>query len=167
MDQKPKKLLDRVREKIRLKNYSNKTEQAYVNWIKQYIFFHDKNHPQDMGAFEIEAFLTHLAVDRNVAASTQNQAFSAILFLYREVLNQSVAIDFQCIGAKRPKRLPVVLTKAEVQNVLVRLSGEPKLIAQLLYGSGLCLNEAVRLRIKDLDGDAISAPSSNCWGIKM
>ena len=122
-----------------------------MNWIKQTIFFHDKNHPQDMGAFEIETFLTHLAADRNVAASNQNQALSAILFLYREVLNQSVAIDFQYIGAKRPKRLPVVLTKAEVQNVLVRLSGEPKLIAQLLYGSGLRLNEAVRLRVKDLD----------------
>jgi integrase len=92
-----------------------------------------------------------MAVDRNVAASTQNQALSAILFLYQEVLNQTVAIDFQYIGAKRPKRLPVVLTKAEVQNVLVRLSGDPKLIARLLYGSGLRLNEAVRLRIKDLD----------------
>ena len=151
MDQKPKKLLDRVREKIRLKNYSNKTEQAYSKWIKQYIIFHDKKHPQDMGAVEIEAFLTHLAMDRNVAASTQNQALSAILFLYREVLNQPVEIDFQYIGAKRPKRLPVVLTKAEVQNILVRLSGEPKLIAQLLYGSGLRLNEAMRLRVKDLD----------------
>jgi integron integrase len=151
MDTQPKKLLDRVREKIRLKIYSQKTEQAYVYWINQYIIFHNKKHPQEMGPAEIEAFLTHLAVDRNVAASTQNQALSAILFLYREVLNQSVAIDFQYIGAKRPKRLPVVLTKAEVQNVLVRLSGEPKLIAQLLYGSGLRLNEAVRLRVKDLD----------------
>jgi integron integrase len=151
MDQKPKKLLDQVREKIRLKNYSNKTEQAYSNWIKQYIIFHDKKHPQDMGAVEIEAFLTHLVVDRNVAASTQNQALSAILFLYREVLNQPLEIDFQYIGAKRPKRLPVVLTKAEIQNIIVRLSGEPKLITQLLYGSGLRLNEAVRLRVKDLD----------------
>jgi site-specific recombinase XerD len=124
MPQKPKKLLDRVREKIRLKNYSFKTEQAYGNWIKQYIVFHNKKHPLDMGAVEIEAFLTHLAVDRNVAASTQNQALSAILFLYREVLNQPVAIDFQYVGAKRPKRLPVVLTKTEIQNVLVRLSGE-------------------------------------------
>ena len=126
-----------------------------MNWIKKYIFFHDKNHPQDMGAFEIEAFLTHLAVDRNVAASTQNQALYAILFMYREVLNQSVAIDFQYIGAKRPKRLPSLLTKAAVQNVLVRLSGEPKLITQLLYGSGLRLNEVVRLRIKDLDFDGM------------
>ena len=124
MPQKPKKLLDRVREKIRLKNYSFKTEQAYGNWIKQYIVFHNKKHPLDMGAVEIEAFLTHLAVDRNVAASTQNQALSAILFLYREVLSQPVAIDFQYVGAKRPKRLPVVLTKTEIQNVLVRLSGE-------------------------------------------
>jgi len=91
MDQKPKKLLDQVRERIRLKNYSNKTEQAYLNWIKQYSIFHDKKHPQDMGAVEIEAFLTHLVVDRNVAASTQNQALSAILFLYREVLNKTIA----------------------------------------------------------------------------
>ena len=151
MDQKPKKLLDQVRERIRLKNYSNKTEQAYLNWIKQYIIFHDKKHPQDMGAVEIEAFLTHLAMDRNVAASTQNQAISAILFLYREVLKQPVEIDFQYSGAKRPKRLPVVLTKAEIQNIIVRLSGEPKLITQLLYGSGLRLNEAMRLRVKDLD----------------
>jgi len=95
------------------------------------------------GGFEIEAYLIHLAVDRNVAASTQKQALSAILFLSREVLNQSVAIDFQYTGAKRPKRLPVVLTKAEVQNILVRLSGKHKLITQLLYGSGSGLNEAV------------------------
>jgi hypothetical protein len=98
MGQKPKKLLDRVREKIRLKNCSNKTEQSYVNWIKQYIIFHDKIHPQDMGAVEIEAFLTHLAVDRNVAASTQNQALRATLFLYRDVLNQPVTILTTWVG---------------------------------------------------------------------
>jgi len=151
MDQKPKKLLEQVREKIRLKNYSIKTGQAYVYWIKKYILFHDKKHPENMGAVEVEAFLSHLAVNRNVAASTQNQALSAILFLYREVLNLSISIDFKYIGAKRPKRLPVVLTTTEIQNVLVRLAGDPKLVAQLLYGSGLRLNEAIRLRIKDLD----------------
>jgi len=113
---KPKKLLDRVHETIRRKHYSQKTEQAYLNWIKQYILFHDKKHPQDMAATEVEAFLTYLAVERKVAASTQNQALSAILFLYREVLGKTVETGFQYIGAKRPKRLPVVLTKSEVQQ---------------------------------------------------
>jgi integron integrase len=151
MNPKPKKLLDQVREIIRLKHYSQKTEQAYLNWIKQYILFHDKKHPQDMAATEVEAFLTYLAVERKVAASTQNQALSAILFLYREVLQKPVETGFQYIGAKRPKRLPVVLTKSEVQQILVRLSGDTKLVVQLLYGSGLRLNEAVRLRVKDID----------------
>jgi len=104
-----------------------------------------------MAATEFEAFLTYLAVERKVAASTQNQALSAILFLYREVLGKPVETGFQYIGAKRPKRLPVVLTKSEVQQLLVRLSGETKLVVQLLYGSGLRLNEAVRLRVKDID----------------
>ncbi len=151
MNPKPKKLLERVRETIRRKHYSQKTEQAYLNWIKQYILFHDKKHPQDMAATEVEAFLTYLAVERKVAASTQNQALSAILFLYREVLDKTVETGFQYIGAKRPKRLPVVLTKSEVQQILVRLSGDTKMIVQLLYGSGLRLNEAVRLRVKDID----------------
>ena len=151
MNPKPKKLLERVREIIRLKHYSQKTEQAYLNWIKQYILFHDKKHPQDMAASEVEAFLTYLAVERKGAASTQNQALSAILFLYREVLGKTVETGFQYIGAKRPKRLPVVLTKSEVQQILVRLSGDTKLVVQLLYGSGLRLNEAVRLRVKDID----------------
>ncbi len=145
MNPKPKKLLERVREIISLKHYSQKTEQAYLNWIKQFILFHDKKHPQDMGASEVEAFLTYLAVERKVAASTQNQALSAILFLYREVLQKPVETGFQYIGAKRPKRLPVVLTKSEVQQILIRLSGDTKLVVQLLYGSGLRLNEAVLL----------------------
>ncbi len=151
MNSKPKKLLERVRETIRLKQYSQKTEQAYLNWIKQYILFHGKKHPQDMAAPEVEAFLTYLAVDRNVAASTQNQALSAILFLYREVLQIPIETRIQFVGAKKPKRLPVVLTKSEVQQILVRLSGEIKLIVQLLYGSGLRVNETVRLRVKDVD----------------
>jgi len=151
MNPKPKKLLDRVRESIRLKKYSNKTEQAYLTWIKKYILFHNKKHPQDMGATEVETFLTHLAVERKVAASTQNQALSAILFLYREVLDLPIETGFQYIGAKRPKHLPVVLTKSELQQILIRLSGDTKLIVQLLYGSGLRLNEAVRLRVKDID----------------
>jgi integron integrase len=155
MNSKPKKLLDQVGEIIRRKHYSPKTEQAYLNWIKQYILFHDKKHPQDMAATEVKVFLTHLAVERKVAASTQNQALSAILFLYREVLGKPIATGFQYIGAKRPKRLAVVLTKSEVQQILVRLSGDTKLVVQLLYGSGLRLNEAVRLRVKDIDFEQI------------
>lgn len=151
MQPKPKKLLDQLRETIRVKKFSTKTEQAYSHWIKQYILFHEKKHPLQMGAPEIETFLTHLAVERNVAASTQNQALSAILFLYREVLQKPVKTGFQYVGAKRPKRLPVVLTRSEIQQILVRLSREPKLVVQLLYGSGLRLNEAVRLRVKDVD----------------
>jgi len=151
MKPKPKKLLDRVRDTLSLKQYSNKTEQAYLNWIKQYIYFHNKKHPQDMGTPEIEAFLTYLAVVREVAASTQNQALSALLFLYREVLQIPIETRFQFVGARRPKRLPVVLTKSEVQQIFVRLSGVIKLIVQILYGSGLRVNEAVRLRVKDVD----------------
>ena len=147
MNPKPKKLLDRVRDTIRLKQYSNKTEGAYLIWIKQYILFHDNKHPQCMGASEVEAFLTYLAVDRNVAASTQNLAFSALLFLYREVLLIPFKTNFQFLGAKMLKRLPGVLTKLEVQHILVRLSGGTKLVVQLLYGSGLRVNEAVRLRL--------------------
>ena len=128
MNSKPKKLLDQVREIIRRKHYSPKIEQAYLNWFKQYILFHDKKHPQDMAATEVEAFLTYLAVERKVAASTQNQALSAILFLYREVLGKPIETGFQYIGAKRPKRLPVVLTKSEVQQILVCLSGDTKLV---------------------------------------
>ncbi|MCJ7700740.1 MAG: phage integrase N-terminal SAM-like domain-containing protein [Anaerolineales bacterium] len=109
MNPKPKKLLDRVRDTIRLKHYSIKTEQAYLNWIKQYILFHGKKHPQDMAAIEVEAFLTYLAVEREVAASTQNQAFSALLFLYREVLQNPLKTFFYFVGAKRPKPLPVIL----------------------------------------------------------
>ena len=151
MKPKPKKLLDRIHDTLRVKQYSNKTEQAYLNWIKQYILFHDKKHPQDMGASEVETFLTYLAVDRKVAASTQNQALSALLFLYREVLQIPIKTGFQFVGAKRPKHLPVVLTKSEIQQIFVRLSGNIKLIVQLLYGSGLRVNEAVRLRVKDVD----------------
>ena len=151
MSPKPKKLLDRVSESIRLKQYSNRTEHAYLHWIKKYILYHEKKHPQDMASAEVESFLTYLAVEKKVAPSTQNQALSAILFLYREVLKSPIEIDFQYIGAKRPKRLPVVLTESEIQPILARLSGDIKLIVQLLYGSGLRVNEAVRLRVKDVD----------------
>jgi integron integrase len=146
-----KKLLDRVRDAIRVKHYSIRTEQAYVNWIKRYIIFHNKRHPNQMGAAEIEAFLTHLAVKENVAASTQNQAFSALLFLYRDVLHKELDGPINALRAKKPKRLPTVLTKEEVHRLLGHLSGDYLLMAKLLYGSGLRLMECLRLRVKDID----------------
>ena len=151
MEQRPRKLLDQVRDAIRLKHYSIRTEEAYVNWIKRYILFHNKRHPREMGRSEIEAFLTHLAVQEKVAASTQNQALNALLFLYREVLQQDLDFPIHAVRAKTPKRLPTVLTREEVRQVLNQLSGTHRLMAQLFYGSGLRLMECVRLRIKDLD----------------
>jgi site-specific recombinase XerD len=145
------KLLDRVRQVMRFKHYSYRTEQAYVDWIRRFILFHGKRHPQEMGAQEIEAFLTHLAVHENVAASTQNQALQAILFLYREVLGREITEPIQAMRARKPKRLPTVLTREEVLLLFNQMSGIHKLIAQLLYGSGLRLMEALRLRVKDLD----------------
>ena len=145
-----KKLLDQLREVLRLKHYSYRTEEAYVNWVRRFIIFHDKRHPAEMGAPEIQTFLAHLAQEGNVSASTQNQALSALLFLYREVLHRE--IDFVSLPtAKRPKRLPTVLTRDEVRRLLDCLDGVYKLMAQLLYGSGLRLMECVRLRIQDLD----------------
>jgi integron integrase len=146
----PKKLLDRMREVLRLKHYSIRTEHTYVNWAKRYILFHDKRHPQDMGAPEIAAFLTHLAVQRNVAASTQNQALCALLFLYDEVLHQDVG-PVDAIRAKKPKRLPTVLTREEVERVIAAVTGTHRLVVRLLYGSGLRLMECLRLRVKDVD----------------
>ncbi len=148
---KPPKLLDQVRGKLRVKHYSLRTEHAYVGWIKRYIFFHGKRHPKDMEARDVEAFLTHLAVAGKVAASTQNQAKSALLFLYREVLEIQLPWLDNVTQAKAPKRLPVVLTVSEVQLVLSRLSGTHALIASLLYGGGMRLMEAVRLRVKDVE----------------
>jgi site-specific recombinase XerD len=150
MESQPRKLLDQVRDAIRLKHYSYRTEQTYVGWIRRYILFHHKQHPKDMGTPEVEAFLTHLAVERNVAASTQNQTLSAILFLYNNVLNQELG-KLDAIRAKRSKYLPTVLTKAEVREILQQLSGVPGLVIKVLYGSGLRLNESLSLRIKDLD----------------
>jgi integron integrase len=147
----PPKLLDQVRDKLRVKHYSIRTEQVYVDWIKRYILFHGKRHPKNLGAQDIEAFLTHLAVTGKVAASTQNQAKSAVLFLYREVLETKLPWLENVTQAKAPKRLPVVLTVSEVQAVLSRLAGTHALIASLLYGSGMRLMEAVRLRVKDVE----------------
>lgn len=145
------KLLDQVRGKIRLKHYSIRTEQAYVDWIKRFILHFGKRHPRDLGAGEVEQFLTHLAVAGNVAASTQNQAKSALLFLYREVLETELPWLDNVERARAPKRLPVVLTHDEMHAVLSRLSGTHWLIASLLYGAGLRIMEALRLRVKDVD----------------
>ncbi len=147
----PPNLLDQVRDKLRVKQYSIRTEHTYVDWIKRYIFFHGRRHPKDLEARDLEAFLTHLAVAGKVSASTQNQAKSALLFLYREVLEIKLPWLDNGTQAKAPKRLPVVLTVSEVQAVLSRLSGTHALIASLLYGGGMRLMEAVRLRVKDVE----------------
>ncbi|MEJ1958311.1 MAG: integron integrase [Nitrosomonadales bacterium] len=147
----PPKLLDQVRDKIRVKHYSIRTETQYVQWIKRFILFHDKRHPQDMDAVEVEAFLTHLAVEGSVSASTQNQALSALLFLYREVLGINLPWMETMVRAKKPQRLPVVMTRAEVTLVLERMEGGYGLMARLLYGTGMRLMECCRLRVKDVD----------------
>jgi integron integrase len=145
------KLLDQVREVIRRKHYSIRTEQAYCDWIKRFILFHRKRHPAEMAEPEITAFLTHLAANSNVAAATQNQALSALLFLYREVLRLEIGWLQGVERAKKPSRLPVVLTRTEVREIVAQLHGTMKLMAGLLYGSGLRLMECVRLRVKDVD----------------
>jgi integron integrase len=132
-------------------HYSILTEDAYVHWIRRFILFHDKRHPREMGRPEVEAFLSHLAVERDVAASTQNQALAALLFLYKVVLEQPLRGDIDASRAKRPERLPVVLTRDEVRAVLDQLEGLHGLMARLLYGSGLRLMECLRLRVKDVD----------------
>lgn len=145
------KLLDQVREVLRMKHYSLRTEQAYVGWIKRYILFHNKRHPEDMSEAEIRAFVSDLASRKKVSASTQTVALSALLFLYREVLKRDLPFIEGIERAKRPERLPVVFTQAEVRDVLTRLDGVTHLIAALLYGSGLRLMDALRLRVKDID----------------
>jgi integron integrase len=147
----PPKLLDQVRGKIRLKHYSIRTEQAYVDWIKRYILHFDKQHPKDLGAGEVEQFLTHLAVVGKVSASTQNQAKSALLFLYKEILGVELPWLDDVEQAKTTKRLPVVLTKTEVQQILSHLGGTHHLVVSLLYGTGMRILEALRLRVKDVD----------------
>lgn len=148
---RPPTLLDKVRERIRAKHYSIRTETQYIQWIKRFILFHGKQHPRYMGANEVEAFLTHLAVDGNVTASTQNQALSALLFLYRDVLKMDMPWLDNVVRAKPPKHLPVVLTRQEVKAVLERMDGVYGLMAALLYGTGMRLMECVRLRVKDVD----------------
>ena len=147
----PPKLLDRVRWHLRVKHYSVRTEQAYIDWIRRFILFHRKRHPDEMGEKEIGAFLTSLAVTHRVAASTQNQALSALLFLYQQVLERRLDFMDNVERVKRPPKIPVVLTRAEARAVLNHLQGPYQLMGELLYGSGLRLLECLRLRVKDID----------------
>ena len=151
MPDRPPRLLDRLREKIRLKHYSIRTEEAYADWVRRFVVFHGRRHPAEMGAAEVEAFLTHLAVEGGVAASTQNQAKSALLFLYKEVLGVELPWLDGVASAKAPKRLPVVLTRDEVRAALDRTEGTPGLMLRLIYGTGVRVMECLRLRMKDVD----------------
>ncbi len=145
------RLLDQLRDRIRLKHYSRRTEDAYLDWAKRYILYHNKRHPQEMGKQEVEAFLTHLATERNVAAATQNQAKAALQFLYKEVLEIQLPWLDEVEQAKKPKRLPVVLTEKEVQALLAHVPQAYALLARLIYGTGMRLLEGLRLRVQDLD----------------
>jgi len=148
---KPKRLLDQVSDALRTKHYSYRTEQTYKDWIKRYILFHRKRHPNEMGENDIREFITHLAVERKVAVSTQNQALSAILFLYRIVLQKDIVLTPDLAHTSRPKRLPTVLSHAEAMSVINHIRGIPRLMTKILYGSGLRLMECLRLRVKDID----------------
>jgi integron integrase len=148
------KLLDVYRDALRVKHYSARTEDTYVSWVKNFILFHNKRHPRDMGVDEIGQFLTHLAAEKDVSASTQNQAFSAILFLYRHTLH--IELDEASLAQFRPQRsktVPTVLSKGEVRRLFAALMSTPKLIAQVMYGGGLRVMETMRLRVKDIDFD--------------
>lgn len=147
----PQKLLDQVRETIRRKHYSPSTEKTHILWIKRLIFFHKKRHPLEMGEREIEAFLSSLTIEEKVSASTQNQAFNALLFLYRQVLHKELEESIQAVRAKRPQRLPIVLSRMEARRIIAAMEGVEKLVNQVLYGGGLRLMECLRLRIKDID----------------
>ena len=145
------RLLDQVRHAVRVRHMARSTEKAYVDWIRRFILFHGKRHPRDMGKAEVSSFLTHLAVEKNVASSTQNQALSALLFLYRHVLEQELEWLDDVVRAKRPRRLPVVLNHNETRALIALLEDTAWLQAKLLYGSGLRVTESLRLRVKDLD----------------
>ena len=145
------RLLEQVRNEIRVRHYRRRTEESYTQWIKRFIYFHKKKHPKDMGADEITAYLTHLAVNLDVAASTQNQALSALLFLYKNVLKLELPWLDQVQRAKRPKRLPVVFSQKEIKAILCQFEGTRWLVAMLLYGTGMRLLECLRLRVQDID----------------
>lgn len=145
------KLLDRMRSEIRTRHYSIRTEESYLDWARRFILFHNKRHPKDMGAEEVRDFLSYLALERNVAAATQNQAKSALLFLYREILGAELPWLDEIIAAKAPKRLPVVLTQTETRQLLNAMSGTMSIVASILYGTGMRLLEGLRLRVKDIE----------------
>ncbi len=149
------RLLDQVREAVRLRHYSLRTERAYVEWIRRFIHFHDKRHPLEMGASEVECFLSNLVTERSVSSATQNQAKAALLFLYRRVLDVDLPWLQEIVQAKEARRLPVVLSRGEVMQLLNQARGSMGLILRLLYGSGLRLMEGLRLRVKDLDFDRL------------
>ena len=147
-----RKLLDQVRDKIRFKHYSYRTEKSYVGWIKRYIIYHKKRHPIEMGKMEIEEFLTNLAVIQKVSPTTQNQAFSAILFLYRDVLHVDMKEwNIQALRAQERKHIPVVLTKLEVKQIISEIDGLYQVIVKLMYGCGLRMSEVLNIRVKDID----------------
>jgi len=145
------RLMDQVSEVMRYYHYGHRTEEAYVRWIKGFIYFHDKRHPKDMGKAEIEAYLSHLAVKQHVAVSTQNQAFNALLFLYKQVLGLPIADDISAVRSKKAARLPVVLSRDEVSQLLSQMHGDTLLMARIMYGGGLRLTELLRLRVQDID----------------
>ncbi|WP_423748246.1 integron integrase [Geothrix paludis] len=147
----PPRLMDQLRERLRVRHYSLRTEDAYVDWARRFILFHGKRHPRDMGAGEVQAFLSHLAVDRRVSPSTQNQAKAALLFLYRNLLEVDLPWLSEVVQAKRPPRLPVVLTPGEVRALFDQMEGGMALVAQVLYGTGMRLMEGLRLRVKDVE----------------
>lgn len=147
------KLLDQLKTEIRRRNYSYKTEVAYASWVKQYVKFHDLTHPAELNKNHITEFLNHLADDRNVSASTQNQALCALIFLYQQILNQPVGELDALKRAKKPNNLPVVLSVKEVQSIIEQMQGTKQLIVKLLYGSGMRISEALRLRVQDIDFD--------------
>jgi integron integrase len=146
-----KKLLDQVSDAIRVKHYSSRTEKTYKDWIMRYILFHNKRHPKDMGAEEIQAFITYLATERHLSASTQKQALSAVIFLYRHVLHMDIALPSDIFRAEKSETLPVVLTHQETMSVINKMTGVTQLMAKILYGSGLRLMECLRLRVKAID----------------
>jgi integrase len=152
MSNKPR-LLDQVREALRLRHYSYRTEKQYVGWIRRFILFHGRRHPAELGGLEVESFLSHLASRRHVAAATQAQALASLLFLYKHVLRADLPWLSNVVRATRPRRIPVVLTRSEIRAVLACLTGTWWIIASLLYGSGLRLTEALRLRVKDVNFD--------------
>ena len=148
---RPPKLLEQLRTHLRTRHYSIRTETAYIDWVRRFILYHNKRHPREMGADEVGAFLSHLAVDRQVSASTQNQAKAALLYLYKQVLGVDLPWLDEVVQAKRGQRLPVVLTPSEVRGLMLHVEGVAGLIAQLLYGTGMRLMEGVRLRVKDVE----------------